>query len=335
MTKNANKTIVDNVTSIVTGLSERKAELQAQALEIGKNAVRLGLSIVSTDISNPLSIASSASEATRISIKNLNDSTELFRIALDKSPAEKLVITEAGKAKLKNRLKKVSDVEQNPPTVSDKNNTINNTNSNIIETNLTVVTVANSNDIEDRIISEISTDTRGDPLNRERSTGIIIKPEKRATLSLFSVSGKPRKESIREFFLTGVREDTSEKFQIVQTFGTDYIFFFNRKPLIYTINGIFYNTEDKQWRNKFKNNYDSLFRGTQLVKGRNKLVFTYDDVVRHGYLLNLSYTTESSNPNAVPFTFSMFVIKESKIGQTPGREGEATAESEEIEVTTT
>jgi hypothetical protein len=179
---------------------------------------------------------------------------------------------------------------------------------------LEVDTASTSSTSVNAAISSSFVDAEGNVDDNERSTGIIPKEDKIASLSIMSLTGKTR-ATIREFFITGVAENTSEKFQIVQTFGSDHVFFFNRKPLVYTINGILHNSSDKQWKNNFRENYDNFLRGTKLVEGRNKAVLQYEDVLREGYLLSLNYHTDSQNPHAIPFSFSMFITKESRTGE--------------------
>jgi hypothetical protein len=179
---------------------------------------------------------------------------------------------------------------------------------------LEVTSFSVSSDSINEAITNSFFDDEGNVFNNERSTGTIPKPENIASLEIRSLNGNIR-ATIREFFITGVSENTSEKFQIVQTFGSDYVFFFNRKPLIYTINGVWHNSEDKQWKNNFRENYDNFLRGTKLVEGRNKAVLQYDDVTREGYLLALNYQMDAQNTHAVPFSFSMFITKESRTGQ--------------------
>lgn len=314
MAKKAVKTS-SNVNSSVLDIARERGLLSSQTLEAGRNLLFRGVSIYT----NP-----TLSDLANLTTEALNSQIDMLRVVKESGDTAQDILQEAYRARILNDLANEEEVVESPSNSDTQSKIVDrDLNEDIPATVLTVTSTGTSDDVRNKLFSEIYINTRGEPDSSERSTGIQIKPDSRATLSLTSVSGNVKNISIRNFFITGVREDTSEKFQIVQTFGSDYIFFFNRKPLIYTINGVFYNTQDKQWRNEFRYNYDSLFRGTELVKNRNKAVFTYDDVVRHGYLLNLSYNTESNNPNAVPFSFSMFIIKESRIGLTPGREGES------------
>lgn len=174
------------------------------------------------------------------------------------------------------------------------------------------VNVADKHDAINESLSKHFADADGNKLPSERTSSIIPKPDRTATLEIKGKDGSTR-ATIREFFVTDVSENSAEKFQIVQTFGNDYIFFYNRRPLIYTINGVFHNSVGKDWKNNFKANYDNFMRGTKLVEGRNKVLFTYDDVEREGYILSLNYSMNSNNTNAVPFSFNMFITAESMI----------------------
>jgi hypothetical protein len=141
------------------------------------------------------------------------------------------------------------------------------------------------------------------------ASGMTPKRNLRSSLQIIPSSGGET-VFITDFFLTDIREEDAEKFQIVETFGSNYIFFFGRKPLIYVANGILYNSENYQWKNNFKDKYNRFLRGTQLVKARSRVIFMYEDVVREGYILNFSHQIQAQNPHAVPFSFSMFVTRE-------------------------
>lgn len=292
----------DNIeaSSDINQVAEQKAKKEVKALE-AKKALAEQLKDVRDDI---------ASAQRRIAIGS-ND------------PVIRAINDQALNAHLARQIeieKKMDQIARAPNTTSDRVKTIDRFTTRTVQViDIEVTTSGNAEDAINNGIRDSFVDANGVRDNNERSTGIIPKDNRIATLEIRSIKGQSR-ATIREFFITGVREDTSEKFQIVQTFGTDFIFFFNRKPLIYTINGILYNSKDKQWRNNFKANYDDFLRGTKLVEGRNKAVLTYDDVVRQGYLIALNYSTESTNPHAIPFSFSMFVTEESVTGEKKQRE---------------
>lgn len=50
------------------------------------------------------------------------------------------------------------------------------------------------------------------------------------------------------FILTSAVEARQEKFQIMETFGDPFIFFFGEKPSIYQFSGLLLNSLDYQWR---------------------------------------------------------------------------------------
>jgi hypothetical protein len=141
--------------------------------------------------------------------------------------------------------------------------------------------------------------------------GIVPKDRRRASLQITPQSSSPSLY-ITDFFITSIREEDNEKYQVVETFGTNFLFFYGRRPRIYTVSGILVNAKNRDWKNEFKANYDSILRGTQLAKSRRKAVFGYDDVIREGYILSFSHQISAENPNSVPFSFSLFVTREAK-----------------------
>ena len=143
--------------------------------------------------------------------------------------------------------------------------------------------------------------------------GITEKNPVRSSLRLVPAPTDGSSSLFTDFFLTGVQETTREKFQIIQTFGTDFMFAFGRSPLIYAFNGIVFNTLNKQWKNNLRFLYDTKFRATQLVKANRRAIMTFEDVVVEGYLLNMDMAINSQNPHAVPFSFSMYIINEFRV----------------------
>lgn len=148
-----------------------------------------------------------------------------------------------------------------------------------------------------------------------------------------------------EFILTNVSEGSQEKFQLFETFDQDFIYFFDRRPHIYTYNGVLINGDDTafnfdpsaaafdnagnptsitenseidmQWKNRFQRLYETKLRGTKCVENGARVVLTYEDTVREGYLLNMSLSESAGNTLTVPFSFTMFVTSESVTNRFP------------------
>lgn len=109
------------------------------------------------------------------------------------------------------------------------------------------------------------------------------------------------------FLLSGVQESRQEKYQVMETFGAPYIFFFGERPRLYQYSGILLNSLDFQWRSEFWANYDEVLRGTRLVERQARIVLTYDDLVVEGYALQATASEDAQNPQMVQFTFQLFV----------------------------
>lgn len=69
---------------------------------------------------------------------------------------------------------------------------------------------------------------------------------------------------LHNFILEEALEDVEEKFQIVQTFGPDFVFFFGPKPRIFTYAGKLFNTFDRPWKNDWQRSWDR--RPNQIIQ---------------------------------------------------------------------
>src|SRR5207237_24160 len=58
------------------------------------------------------------------------------------------------------------------------------------------------------------------------------------------------------FILTDADEEVEEKYQIVQTFGPDFIFLYGTKPRIFTYAGVLYDTTEKPWAAEWQRAWD-------------------------------------------------------------------------------
>lgn len=85
-----------------------------------------------------------------------------------------------------------------------------------------------------------------------------------------------------DFILQNIEEARAEKQQVVDTFGSPYVFFYGEQPRTVTINGVLLNTDDHNHRSQFWRNYDLYFRGTKLVQNNARIFIAYDTVVLEG-----------------------------------------------------
>jgi hypothetical protein len=116
-----------------------------------------------------------------------------------------------------------------------------------------------------------------------------------------------------DFALQQVREQEAEKWQIIETFGDDILYFYGKKPTVYHFSGNLINTNDHQWKNDFYNNYKEIMRGTKCAENRTRMYMLYDDVIVEGYALDLSMSMNANEPKLVPFSFSMFITNHTTI----------------------
>ena len=109
------------------------------------------------------------------------------------------------------------------------------------------------------------------------------------------------------FLITDIQEPREEKFQLLETFGQDFIFFFGQRPRIATFAGILINSRSHQWRKEWWLNYDQFLRGTKLVENKARLFLSVDDRRLGGYLLSCTATETAAEPRLVRFQFQMLV----------------------------
>lgn len=109
------------------------------------------------------------------------------------------------------------------------------------------------------------------------------------------------------FILTSAVEARQEKFQIMETFGDPFIFFFGEKPKIYQFSGLLLNSLDYQWRAEWWANYDNLIRGTRLVELDARVVLSWDDVVVEGYILTAQAADSDQQPHLIQLQFQLYV----------------------------
>jgi hypothetical protein len=159
--------------------------------------------------------------------------------------------------------------------------------------------------------------------------GISVKPNTAAFAQVIGKDGEPRallnqlggridngkvldhsstEERVwTDWFLQTVREERSEKTQLLETFGETYLFAFGQKPRTLVFQGTLMNTLDFNWRATFWENWDAEFRATQLIKNEARMYISWDDVLVEGYPINAVTHQVSDSPNAMVFSFTFFV----------------------------
>jgi len=157
--------------------------------------------------------------------------------------------------------------------------------------------------------------------------GVTVKDETFATLQIASAEDQSSDETFKDFILQSAEETTTEKYQLVETFGETVGFFFGTRPKVYRYSGTIMNTDDYEWRDSWKEYYETNLRGTKLVEGKRRAYLTYDYVLREGYVLAFGMSQNSMNKNSVDFNFTMFITKEVNLNPSYVREVRKVASS--------
>lgn len=109
------------------------------------------------------------------------------------------------------------------------------------------------------------------------------------------------------FVVQEVSESREEKFQVLETFGDPFGFFFGERPRMLQVQGILVDSLDFNWRSEWWANYDTSLRGTRLVEQGARVYFTVNTTIVEGYLLSSSTTMRAKDQHTVPFNFTMWV----------------------------
>jgi hypothetical protein len=110
------------------------------------------------------------------------------------------------------------------------------------------------------------------------------------------------------FIIRAVVEARQEKFQLLETFGETFGFFFGERPRILQFQGSLMNTPDFDWHTEWWHNYEHVFRGTKLVQENARMYIQIEDKVVEGYMLDANtQSVADPNPNFVSLSFSFWV----------------------------
>lgn len=124
-----------------------------------------------------------------------------------------------------------------------------------------------------------------------------------------SDDGSPNSDVWTDWILQSVHESRIEKTQVVETFGASYFYAFGERPRSISFSGLLMNTTDYNWRSIFWENWDKFFRATRLVEKDFRLYIAWDDIIVEGYPINATCSEVADSPNAMKFSFNLFVTR--------------------------
>ena len=133
------------------------------------------------------------------------------------------------------------------------------------------------------------------------------------------------------FILETAAESVEEKYQIIQTFGPDFLFLFGPRPRVFSYSGRLFNTEDKPWKDELQAAWDrsipvidsyptdekhedkqrGILSGTNVILTGGITRLEYDNgsfaISREGYLLKFTTALTSNSQNSCPFSMDLFI----------------------------
>ncbi len=117
----------------------------------------------------------------------------------------------------------------------------------------------------------------------------------------------PNSAAWTDWILTSVSEQRSEKTQLIETFGDNYLYSFGEKPRALQFTGMLFNTEDFNWRSQFWENWSRFFRASKLVELGARVYIGFDNIIVGGYPLNAQAQQTADTNNAMSFGFTFYV----------------------------
>lgn len=150
--------------------------------------------------------------------------------------------------------------------------------------------------------------TRGLEIKEDTPAAIkVIRSDGSEIPLVDSSSSTGRSSEYTNFILQSVTEARMEKHQIVETFGSSYIFFFGESPRFLDVSSVIVNSHDFNWEAEWWENYDKNFRGTRLVEQGARLFLFYEDNVVEGYMVMSQATKVSDQPHLIQMSFRLFL----------------------------
>ena len=171
----------------------------------------------------------------------------------------------------------------------------------------------------DRKAKELANKARSSsfsPVGIRRPTyGIEIKDDTFCYLRIVKEDGEeiplPRPEGYTgpyaNFIISDWARHDTEKMQIVETFGEDYLYFFGRSPTAYSFGGYLLNTNDFPWVSNWYYNYGRYLRGSRLAEMKARAYLYLEESVISGYFTSVEISISAANPHLVHFSTMMLV----------------------------
>lgn len=137
------------------------------------------------------------------------------------------------------------------------------------------------------------------------------------------------KAATNKFIITQWQETHSERVQILETFHSSTVNWFDEKTKVYGFGGVLLAGErtvpllDKEadevrhtylWGQSFRKLWEEQLRGTKLVENNEICILTLMNNVLYGYPMGLTLNTNSLNENSVQFQFQFICTRHMILG---------------------
>lgn len=138
------------------------------------------------------------------------------------------------------------------------------------------------------------------------------------------------KAATNKFLITQWQETRVEKLQVLETFNSSILNFFDEKTRAYVFAGVLLEGERTTpllerevsevkhtylWSQSFRKLWDDHLRGTKLVESNNIAIISMVNNVMFGYPVSLSLNTSAQNPDTVTFQMQFICTSQTVLGE--------------------
>lgn len=133
-----------------------------------------------------------------------------------------------------------------------------------------------------------------------------------------------------KFLVTDWQETRMEKLQVIETFHSSTLNWFDEKTKNYAFAGVLLEAERAipllsldtdnvkhtyLWSQSFRKLWSEYLRGTKLVENNNICVISLMNNIMFGYPHSINFTTNANRPNLVNFQFQFICAKQHIVGE--------------------
>lgn len=122
-----------------------------------------------------------------------------------------------------------------------------------------------------------------------------------------AVADLPKAHAVSNYLLQQLVLTRAERFQVIPTFGDNYVFVYGEQPIQASIVGSLIEAANFTWTTEFWQNYDSLLRASKLADRQARMYLYAKGMIIEGICVGFNNTHIADQPHLVPFNLNVLV----------------------------